>query len=72
MKYDPLPGHRVRLIGVISPLLLLRSSAICFDSSSPLFGLERPGGTVGAESIPFRIRRIHYLCLEVTLFSSEY
>ncbi|EEF26854.1 conserved hypothetical protein, partial [Ricinus communis] len=37
------------------------------SSSSPLLGWERPGGAVDAESFPFRIERIHYLCPEVTI-----
>ena len=44
------------------------------SSSSPLFGFgwERPGGAVDAESFPFRRERIHYLCPEVTIWTSEY
>lgn len=49
--------------------LLLRSSAICPLQALPflVFGWERPGGAVDAESFPWRIERIHYLCPEVTI-----
>ena len=40
------------------------------SSSSP--GWERPGGAVDAESFPFRRKRIHYLCPEVTIWTCEY